>query len=345
MTTRLERLQAKLAEPLLVSSPVNLRYLTGFRSTNAALLVEPGGVRLFTDFRYADAARQVDGVEFVETRRNLYAGLAELLAGRVAFEAPALTYDRYETLTAGGLELVPTRNVIEALREVKDDEELDAIRRAAAITNEAYARLAEQPFVGRTEQELARWLARTYLELGAEGLAFEIGLAAGANGANPHGKPGDRAIERGTTVVVDCGASVDGYQSDCTRTFATGELPGRLADAYAVCLDAQQRALAAVRPGAIGRDVDAIARTRIAEAGFAEAFGHGLGHGLGLEVHEGPYLNQESQATLAPGQVVTVEPGIYLSGLGGIRIEDLVIVTGEGAEVLTSFPKELVTVS
>jgi Xaa-Pro aminopeptidase len=344
VSERIERLRAKLELPLLVSSRVNVRYLTGLDSSNAALLVEPRRVRLFTDFRYIEAAREVQSVEAVQTRRNLYADLAELLAGEIGFEAPALSVDVHEALARGDLRLVPTRGLVEALREVKDDGELEAIRRAAAIVNEAYARLAEQRFVGRTERELARWLEITYLELGAGGLAFEIGLAAGANGARPHGKPGERTIEEGTLVVVDSGARLAGYVSDCTRTFATGLLPDELARAYDVCLAAQEAALAAARAGAGGRATDAVARDVIAQAGFGDAFGHGLGHGLGLEVHEGPYLNQESQATLAAGNVVTVEPGIYLSGLGGVRIEDLVVVRDGEPEVLTTFPKELVTV-
>ena len=343
--SRVERLRERLDRPLLVTNPVNVRYLSGFKSSNAALLVEPERLRLFTDFRYADAARTVPDVEAVETRRNLHADLAQLLSGEIGFEAAALTFERYETLRAGGIELVATRGLVEALREVKEPEELDAIRRAAAITNEAYARLAEQRFVGRTERELARWLELTYLELGADALAFEIGLGAGPTAAVPHAKPGDRVIEGGTLVVVDSGAQVAGYQSDCTRTFATGPLPDELANAYEVCLAAQKRALAGIRAGVRGREADGVARKLIADAGLGERFGHGLGHGLGLEVHEGPYLNQESEATLTAGNVVTVEPGVYLSGVAGVRIEDLVIVTEDGAEVLTSFPKELITVS
>jgi Xaa-Pro aminopeptidase len=342
--SRLERLRARLDRPLLVSNPVNVRYLTGFKSTNAAVLVEPDGARLFTDFRYADAARTLGGVELVETRRDLYLDLSELLRGELAFEAAALTYDRYETLRAGGLELVATRGLVEALREVKDDAELEAIRRAAAITNEAYTCLAEQRFTGRTERDLARWLELTYLDLGADALAFEIGLGAGPTGALPHGKPGERVIEPGTLVVVDSGAALDGYASDCTRTFATGPLPDDLARAYDVCLAAQELGRRAVRAGVAGRDADSVARAAVAEAGLGHRFGHGLGHGLGLEVHEGPYLHQESRDTLAVGNVVTVEPGIYLSGVAGVRIEDLVVVTDDGAEVLTTFPKELVTV-
>jgi Xaa-Pro aminopeptidase len=342
---RLERLQAALDQPLLVSNGVNVRYLTGFKSSNAALLVEAERVRLFTDFRYAEAARKVAGVQFVQTKRNLYVSLAELLSGTVAFEARTLTYDQYETLRGGGLELVPTRGKVEALRAVKEDAELDAIRRAAALTTEVLTTIADERWVGRTEREMALRIEELYRERGAQGPAFETAVAAGVNGATPHGKPRDVAIEEGQTVVVDTGCVLDGYASDCTRTFATGRLPADLARAYDVCLRAQETGLAACRVGRSGIDVDRDARAVIDAEGFGAAFGHGLGHGLGLEVHEAPYLNPESSDTLAAGNVVTVEPGIYLSGLGGIRIEDLVIVTDDGVEVLTSFTKELVTVA
>jgi Xaa-Pro aminopeptidase len=345
MNARVERLRAKLDEPLLVTDAANVRYLSGFQSTNAALFVEDGGVRLFADFRYAEAGRKVTGVEFVETRRNLLGELAELLSGRVAFEAPALTYAGYETLAGGGLELVPTRGLVEGLRAVKDDQELEAIRGAAAIGDAAFARLAEERFVGRTERELAWRMEQLLHDEGAHGLSFPVVVAAGPTGAAPHAKPGDRAVEAGETVVVDAGAVLDGYCSDCTRTFATGELPEELAHAYRVCLEAQLAGLGAVRAGVSGVDADAAARTVIEEAGFGEAFGHGLGHGIGLVVHEDPVLRRESTDVLEPGNVVSVEPGIYLSGLGGIRIEDLVIVTDDGAEVLTPFTKELVTVN
>jgi Xaa-Pro aminopeptidase len=181
-------------------------------------------------------------------------------------------------------------------------------------------------------------------EGGAHGVSFPAVVASGVEGATPHGKPGDRTIEAGTTVVVDSGAVLDGYCSDCTRTFATGPLPEELERAYAVCLEAQLAGLAAVRAGAGGADVDAAARDVIGAAGYGEAFGHGLGHGVGLLVHEQPTLRPESTDVLETGNVVSVEPGIYLAGLGGVRIEDLVIVTDDGAEVLTPFTKELVTV-
>ena len=342
--SRIDRLRASLEEALLVSNGPNVRYLTGFESSNAALLVEPERVRLFSDFRYAEAGRAVAGVEFVETRRNLYAGLAEQLSGRIGFEAADLTYARWETLRGGGLELVARSGIVERLRAVKDDRELDAIRRAAELAGRGLDRLVQEPFVGKTEAELAWMLERFIREEGADGHAFEIGLGSGPNGALPHAHPGKRRIEANELVIVDFGATVDGYRSDCTRTFATGDLEEDLRRIYDVCLEAQEAALAAVRAGAHGNDVDAVARDRISEAGYGDQFGHGLGHGVGLLVHEAPTLRPESEDTLEPGNVVTVEPGIYLPGRGGVRIEDLVVVTDGEPEVLTSFTKQLVTV-
>jgi Xaa-Pro aminopeptidase len=343
---RVERLREKLEEPLLVSDPANVRYLSGLASSNAALLVEPERVRLFTDFRYAEGGRAVGGAEFVETKRDLFLSLAEELSGRVGFEATSVTYERHARLHAAGIELVPTYGVVEELRAVKDDDELEALRRAAAITSEALAAFAEERFIGRTERELAWRMEQLQRDLGGDATAFPVVVASGPNGAKPHTTPGDRAVEAAETVIVDAGCIVDGYASDCTRTFATGTLPDELRRAYEVCLDAQLTGLSAVQPGASGPGVDAAARDRIEAAGFGEAFGHGLGHGVGLLVHEAPRLAQESRDTLQPGNVVTVEPGIYLAGLGGIRIEDLVVVVvGDGGpEVLTSFTKDLISV-
>jgi Xaa-Pro aminopeptidase len=344
MTSRIDRLRAELDEPLLVSSLVNVRYLTALASSNAALLVEPDGARLFTDFRYAERARTIPGVELVQTRRDIYAELPELLEGRVAFEPNALSYERHALLASAGIELVPRRGLVEAMRAVKDDDELDAIRRAAAITNEAYERFAAGRFVGRAERDLA-WRMQSLLhDLGGEEEAFDVIVAAGPTGGSPHAVPGERTIEPGETVVVDAGCRVGGYCSDCTRTFLTGELPAELRQAYEVVKQAQAAGLAAVRPGADSKDVDRTARDVVEEAGLGDAFGHGLGHGVGLEVHEQPWLNAEWPSVLSAGNVVTVEPGVYLPGLGGVRIEDLVIVTDDGPEVLTSFTKEPVTV-
>jgi Xaa-Pro aminopeptidase len=343
--SRVDNLRASLEEPLLVTNGVNVRYLVGFSSSNVALFVEPERVRLFTDFRYAETARAVEGVEFVETKRSLVGALAELLEGKIGFEADAVSYASWEVLRAGGLELVPRRGLVEALRAVKDDSELEAIRRAGKITSDAYARFAEESFIGRSERELAWRLDELFRELGAEGPAFETIVASGPNSAKPHARPTERTVEAGEAVVIDSGAMVDGYNADCTRTFATGPLPDELRGAYAATLEGQLAGLEATRAGVSGVDADAAARDKIDAAGLGDKFGHGLGHGVGLEVHEAPRLSRESSDTLAPGNVVTVEPGVYLEGLGGIRIEDLVVVTDGEPEVLTPFGKDLITVS
>ena len=343
--TRLERLRAQLEEPLLVTKAINVRYLCGLRSSNAALLVEPdGATRLYTDFRYREKARAVEGVELVETKRSLVKDLAELLSGTVGFEAAHVSYDSYRTLAEGGAELVPRVGLVEGLRAVKDEDEIGAIRRAAELADEGFRRLAASPFVGRTEADLAWQLEKTFRELGAEGSSFEAIVAAGLNGALPHANPGERVVERGQLVVVDAGCVVEGYCSDCTRTYSTGGLAVELTGIYETCLAAQLTSLEAVLPGAEGVAADAVARDAIAAAGYGEEFAHGLGHGVGLEIHEIPTLSTLSTDTLAVGNVVTVEPGIYLPGVGGVRIEDLVVVREGGPEVLTHLPKELTEV-
>jgi len=353
--TRLDRLAARLSDPLLVTSPVNVRYLTGLSSSNAALLVEPGGgTTLYTDFRYLAKAGRVDGVALVETARDLVGSLASILAGRrVAFESGQIVHAAYARLLEGGLDLVAAgglvdgrpKGPVEELRRAKEPGEIASIRRAAELSDVMFTALAAERFVGRTERELAWWIERTFREAGASGLSFGAVVASGENGASPHADPSERPIEPGELVTVDAGCVVEGYCSDCTRTFATGELPAQLAELYDLCLQAQLAGLAGVRPGAHGREVDAASRVAIDAAGYGDAYGHGLGHGVGLEVHEAPTLRPESQDELEPGNVVTVEPGIYLPGLGGVRIEDLVLVTEHGAERLTQFPKELLTVS
>jgi Xaa-Pro aminopeptidase len=341
---RVDRLRERLEEPLLVSNSTNVRYLCGLASSNAALLVEPERVRLYTDFRYAESARGVEGVEFVEAKRDLFQTLSEEVSGTVGFEAASLTFEHYSRLHASGVEPIPRYGLVEELRVVKDEDELDAIRQAVAIADIAFERFADEAgLVGRTERELAWRMEQLLHEANAEAVSFPVSMASGPNAAKPHTVPGERRVERGETIIVDAGCVVDGYCSDCTRTFATGTLPDELLRAYEVCLDAQLAGLHAVQPGASGPGVDAAARDRIEAAGFGEAFGHGLGHGVGLLVHEDPRLAQESRHTLEAGNVVTVEPGIYLSGLGGIRIEDLVVVTDEGPEVLSAFPKDLLT--
>ena len=341
---RIDRLRELLEEPLLVSAPVNVLYLTGFESSNAAVLVEPDRVRIFTDFRYAERAREVEGAEVEELKRHIYSNLEGRLPGRIGFEADALTYANFEFLRETGTDLVPRRGLVESLRAVKEAEELEAIRRATEATNRTYEALAQEQFSGRTEKELVWRMTELFHECGADEPAFAIDIAAGPTAASPHAVPGDRVVQEGDLVLVDAGAKLDHYCADCTRTFAVGEVSDSLREIYDITRAAQQAGLEAVRAGATGRDVDAAARAVIADGGYGENFGHGLGHGIGLLVHEAPALRPESTDTLAAGNVVTVEPGIYLSGVGGVRIEDLVLVTEDGCDVLTSFSKELTSV-
>jgi Xaa-Pro aminopeptidase len=308
------------------------------------VLVELDCVRLFTDFRYAERARELDGVEVEETKRHIYSDLAGRLPERVAFEADAVTYANYELLRETEAELVPRRGLVESLRAVKQPDEVEAIRRATEVTNRVYERMSEERFSGRPETALVWRMTELFHEEGADEPAFETIVAAGPTAASPHAIPGDRIVQEGELVLIDAGAKLNGYCSDCTRTFAVGEISDSLRGIYDVCLRGQQAGLDAVRAGVTGREADAAARAVIADAGYGESFGHGLGHGLGLLVHEAPTLRPESTDTLAAGNVATVEPGIYLSGVGGVRIEDLVVVTEGGCDVLTSFPKELITV-
>jgi Xaa-Pro aminopeptidase len=317
---RIEALSAKLELPLLVTTPANLWYLTGFQSSNASLLVDPDGSATLVS-------------------------LAEILSGRrIAFEETDLTVAGHRTLAEGSVELVPSTGLVEALRAVKDDDEIAAIRRAATLSDQIFEALSKERFVGRTELELVWWVERSFREAGAPAVSFPTVVAGGATGASPHADPGEREIGRGMLVTVDAGCVVDGYCSDCTRTFSTGDPPERLLDAYRLCLEGQLAGLDAVRPGVSGRDADAASREPIDAAGLGSYYGHGLGHGVGIEVHEAPVLRPESKDVLEPGNVVTVEPGIYLPGEGGVRIEDLVLVTADGSERLTQFSKELIAV-
>jgi Xaa-Pro aminopeptidase len=344
--TRIAALAASLDAPLLVTSLTNVFYLTGFESSNAALLVRPNGkATLYTDFRYIGSAHAVDGVDVQMTKRSVLADVGARLKGRVQFEADILPYLEWERLAAGGAELIPTHGIVAAVRSVKDEQELATIARAARIADRALEALTAETWVGRSERELAWRLHELVHAHGGDGLAFEPIVASGANGAGPHARPTNAIVEPGAFVTVDWGVRVDGYNSDCTRTFSTGGVvPERLREAYAVCLAAQKKAVAGIRAGLTGVEADALAREPIAAAGFGDEFGHGLGHGLGLEVHEAPRLSTESKDTLEAGNCVTIEPGIYLPGLGGVRIEDLAVVGEDGVRVLTSFPKELIEV-
>jgi len=346
VSDRVQRLQDKLDHPFLLTNPVNVKYLVGFDSSNCALLVERDRVRLFTDFRYIESARAIGGgVEVVETKRDTIGALGELLAGeRVTFEG-VLPYSLYERLRDAGVELDAGGGLVEELRAVKDEQELATLRRACAITDRAFERLAQVQFTGRTERDVAWELVQIFHEEGAHEPSFEFIVGSGPTGAQPHGRAGDRVIGSGELVVIDAGCIVDGYASDYTRTFSTGGVNGEMREAYDVVLAAQQAALDGIRAGISGVDADALARDVIDDSPFKGKLGHGLGHGLGLDIHEAPRLSTESSDTLVPGNVVTVEPGIYVEGRFGIRIEDDVVVTQEGIENLTGFRKDWLEVA
>jgi Xaa-Pro aminopeptidase len=356
VVTRSDRVAGRLAgegvDALLVTDLVNLRYLTGFTGSNGMAVVGPSLRRFVTDFRYVEQARaQVDGgFEQERAPQEFVTALADGWPGgemRVGFEADDVTvkaHGRLREVVPDRIELVPLDGVVEAERLVKDADEVARIRAAAELVDDVYGWLRERGLVGRSEREVAVALEHRMRELGAEGPSFSSIVASAERGALPHAVPADVPIAADTLVTLDIGAQLDGYCSDCTRTWATGELPDDLAEIYALVLRAQEAALDAVRPGPEGREIDAVAREIIDGAGHAEHFGHGLGHGVGMEVHEGPRLARTATAPLAAGHVVTVEPGVYLPGRGGVRIEDLVVVTAEGRDVLSGTTKDLVLV-
>jgi Xaa-Pro aminopeptidase len=325
---------------------VNLRWLTGFTGTSGLALVGPGKRAFVTDFRYAErVAREIGGpleIEVVRAEQQLLPALAERLEGRIGYDddrTSVRSFRRLEEERPEGVELVPARGLVERLRRRKDAGELRAIADAARLADEAYAAVLAEGLTGRSEREVARSAEAKIRELGGEP-SFPPIVAAGENGALPHAEASDRRIGAGELVVFDMGAELDGYCSDCTRTFATGELDGEAREAYELVAEAQRSALAAVGPGVSGRDADAVARDLIAAAGRGEEFGHGTGHGVGMEVHEAPRLSHRSEDTLEPGDVVTVEPGVYVAGRFGIRIEDLVAITEDGFRNLSGLPKE-----
>jgi Xaa-Pro aminopeptidase len=343
-----ELLQAGDLDSLLVTDLVNVRYLTGFTGTNGAGIVTPEERLFFTDFRYVEqASQQVREYERMEAGRDMLSDVAGRLRGRAGFDDEHLSVAAHRKLSEklpDGVELVPAGGLVEELRAVKDASEVAAMRAAAELSTAGYESLHERGLAGRTERDVALQLVRFMEDSGAEGPSFPPIVAAGEHGAHPHAVPRDIEIPRDTLVVIDMGARVDGYCSDCTRTLATGSLDDSALEIYELVLRAQAESLAAARPGAASREVDAVARGIIDAAGHEEHFGHGLGHGVGLQVHEAPRLGKTADGELAVGNAVTVEPGVYVPGNVGVRIEDLVIVTDGEPEILTGFPKELVTV-
>ena len=350
--SRRDRLAARFTEVgidgILVTRLVNVRYLTGFTGSNGQLLLTSAGAVFFTDSRYDEqSSREVPGIDHQVYKRDFRGEVAQacgrLGVARLGFEADGLTYRAFRDLDgAVNAELVPLEDLVERLRWSKDPEELAMMERAQEITDEAFDRLVGKLHEGVTERAAAFELEVAMRELGAERVGFDTILAFGENAAEPHHRPSDRALRRGDVIKLDFGCVVGGYHSDMTRTVAFGDLPEELAKVYGLVLRAQVAGIDAVRAGVEGSVPDEAARRIIGEEGYGERFGHSLGHGVGLEIHEGPSLRAEPSEVLPEAAVVTVEPGIYLPGVGGVRIEDMVVVTADGCRPLPRTTKELV---
>jgi Xaa-Pro aminopeptidase len=353
MSDRAERLVGLLddagVDALLVSERINVRYLTGFTGTNGIVVIGPRLRAFFTDFRYVEQAAEEVDPQFERRRASLdlIEAVAEALGGaelRLGFEEEHVSvrqHTRLRELLPESVELVAVGGLPERLRAVKDRHEVAHIKAATELADAVFSELISGGLVGRSERELAIALETRMREQGAQRPSFETIVATGPHGALPHAQPRDVRIRPGELVVIDWGAQLDGYCSDCTRTLAAGEPADEAREVYELVLGAQRTGVEGVRAGAGAREVDGLARAVIDAGGYGERFGHGLGHGVGLDVHEGPRLSQRSDDQLQAGNVVTVEPGVYLPGLLGVRIEDLVVVSEDGGEVLTSIGKQL----
>jgi Xaa-Pro aminopeptidase len=359
LADRIGRLRARLAsdglEALIITGPASVRWLTGYTGSNGLCVITPGEQLFLTDFRYSGNVSHLrDAWDVRVVDQDLVGVLGGDLtayvgaATRVGFESSRMTYAAWSTLDAGtrggAIELVGSKDLVEEVRAVKSPDEIELIRAGAEINDRVYEWLASEGLDGTAEQEWVRRIADKMRELGADGSAFGAIVAGGANGASPHAVPGPDVVERNTLVVVDLGALVSGYCSDCTRTFATGHTDDAMREAYEVVLRAQEAALALVKPGTHCIDVHETARKVIIDAGYGEFFNHGTGHGVGVEMHEEPRFRAGFSGVLEPGNVVTVEPGVYLPERFGVRIEDLVVVTEDGHEVLSRFPKSLLDI-
>jgi Xaa-Pro aminopeptidase len=361
---RIDALAGDLSErgvdALIVASPVNLRYLTGFTGSNGLALIhagEPGGDGhlFFTDFRYTtQSAEQVaPALEREIVTGNLLDAAVRRLqepSGTIGFDDASTSVADHERLRAAlaqGWQLRGCAGAVERLRAVKDESEVERMRAAAQLADEALSALLEDGLVGRSERDVAIDLELRMRRLGAEAASFPSIVAAGMHGALPHAEPRDEPIARDVLVTIDWGALHEGYCSDCTRTYATGEgVSEQAREIYELVLEAQQLGVSAVRAGPTGREVDAVARATIEAAGQGEHFGHGLGHGVGMDIHEAPRLSRtEGERRLVAGNVVTVEPGVYLPGSLGVRIEDLLVVRTDGQEVLNGLDKALTVIS
>lgn len=351
--SRLDKLRKRMEieglEGFVSVRPENLRYLSGFSGGEGTVLILPDRTYLLTDFRYIEqASGEAPGFEIVRVAADPFAPLTDLGQGakRVGFEGDFVTHDTYLKLAEHlpQCELMSRPELINDLRAVKDEEEIGRIRRAVRAADQAFDAILAKLAVGQKEEEISLELEFAMRRAGASGRSFDFIVASGPRGALPHGTASSKRVEQGEFLTLDFGAVLAGYCSDITRTVVFGEPDEKQREIYEVVLKAQLAGIRAVKPGVTGRDVDAVARGIIAEAGYGEYFGHGLGHSVGLAIHEGPNLNTREERLLQPGNVVTVEPGIYIPGWGGVRIEDMVVVTEEGCEILTQAPKDLIII-
>jgi len=342
-----QKIEEEKVDAAYISFRYNMRYLSGFTGDAGALLITQGESILFTDGRYTEQASfQAPDFRVVETRldKDVVADvLGSLAIKSIMFEADHVTYSSWEDMRRRfkDAEMVPFSGLVERIRAKKTPEEIQAIRKAAELADKAFSAVLPSIRPGVSERDVALELEFTMRKMGSEGVAFPIIVVSGARSSLPHGEPGNKAIESGEFITIDFGAVYDGYCSDCTRTFVVGYSGEKHREVYEVVRRAQEAGLCAVKAGVKASEVDLAGRKVIEEAGYGAYFGHGIGHGVGLQVHESPRLNQKSNDVLEPGMVVTVEPGVYIPGFGGVRIEDLVVVTDRGCEVLTSYPKDL----
>jgi len=347
-TGRLARLRDRFDElkidALILSSPPSVRYLTGFSGEGWAII--DARASIITDGRYTlRAEREAPRIERICRSGSMRDAAVERVkdgrAKRVGFEADHLTVSARDDLKKGlrGIALVPLKGVLRVPRMIKDASEVKLLRQAIAATDKAFRKVVKGLKPGMTEVQIALEIERQLRVAGAEGPAFPVIAAGGPNSADPHAEPTDRKLRLSDNVKLDFGGTVQGYHADLTRTVFLREPTRKQREIYNTVREAQLRAIDACRPGAVCKEVDAVARDFIKEAGYGENFSHGLGHGVGLEIHEGPGLGHTSEDTLQPGMLVTVEPGIYLNGWGGVRLEDIVLITNRGHEVITQAPK------
>ena len=352
---RLKKLRAQMAEvdlpAVLITNSINRRYLSGFTGTAGALLITAADAWLLTDFRYLEQApMQAPHMQVIEHKPQMLDTIRELLIQTgirvIGFEALSTTYASYLQTTAllPDNEWRPTLHLVEQLRIIKDEYEIDVIRRAAKIADDAFSHILTLLKPGISEREVALELEWFMRRAGATSSSFEIIVASGERSALPHGIASDRCLQKGEFVKLDFGAYLDGYCSDLTRTVMLGTPTIRHHELYELVAQAQRQVLLHLRPGMTGAEADALARDIIANAGYGAAFGHGTGHGFGMEIHEDPRLNSRSQTILRPGMTVTVEPGVYVPGFGGVRIEDDVGITEQGIEILTHSSKSFIII-